>query len=86
MASLTAIDEQETADREMSRMVDALSTRQRQVLEGIVRGLPNKVIARELQLSVRTVESYRADLLKRLGVRSIAEAVRIALAAGVEGG
>jgi two-component system response regulator FixJ len=73
-------------DPEMARLVDALSRRQKQILEGIVRGQPNKIMAWELQLSIRTVESYRADLLRRLGVRSVAEAVRIALAAGMDGG
>ena len=72
------------ADREMRLLMEALSRRQRQVLDCIVRGLPNKLIAHELRLSVRTIESYRADLLRRLGVRSIAEAVRIALAGGLE--
>jgi two-component system response regulator FixJ len=87
VAELTALAERSrersSAHREMSHLVDALSKRQRQILDGIVRGHPNKTIARDLQLSVRTVESYRADLFKRLGVRTIAEAVRIGLAAGI---
>lgn len=90
LENLAVLDEQPSAQRpdsrEMVRLVEALSNRQRQILDGIVRGKPNKIIAWELQLSVRTVESYRADLLRRLGVRSIAEAVRIALAAGLDGG
>lgn len=72
-------------DRQTILRVEALTGRQRQVLGCIVRGLPNKLIAWELKLSVRTVECYRAELLKRLGVRSIAEAIRIALAAGLDG-
>jgi two-component system, LuxR family, response regulator FixJ len=66
-------------------LIDALPARQRQVLAGIASGNPNKIIAWEMGLSVRTVESYRAQLLGRLGVRSTAEAVRIALAAGSDG-
>jgi len=62
-----------------------LSERQRQVLAGIVDGRPNKVIAWELGLSVRTVEAYRAQLFERLGARTTADAVRIAVAAGVGG-
>ena len=62
-----------------------LSKRQRQVLAGIVRGLPNKVIAWELGLSVRTVEAYRAQLFERLGARNTADAVRLAIAAGFDG-
>jgi two-component system response regulator FixJ len=70
-------------DTEAVALVAALSGRQRQVLHGIVRGLQNKVIAYELQLSIRTVEAYRAQLLDRLGVRGTADLVRVAIAAGV---
>lgn len=64
-------------------LVDSLSARQRQVLLGILKGLPNKIIAFELDLSIRTIEAYRAQLLEKLGARGTAEAVRIALAAGM---
>jgi len=64
-------------------LVDGLSARQRQVLLGILKGLPNKVIAFELGLSIRTIEAYRAQLLEKLGARGTAEAVRIALTAGM---
>jgi two-component system response regulator FixJ len=64
-------------------LVDTLSARQRQVLLGILKGLPNKVIAFELGLSIRTIEAYRAQLLEKLGARGTAEAVRIALTAGM---
>ena len=65
--------------------LEELSTRQRQVLAGIVRGRANKVIAWELGLSIRTVEAYRAQLIDRLGARNTADAVRLALAAGFRG-
>lgn len=64
-------------------LVESLSSRQRQVLLGILKGLPNKIIAFELGLSIRTVEAYRAQLLDKLGARGTAEAVRIALTAGM---
>jgi DNA-binding NarL/FixJ family response regulator len=64
-------------------LIGDLSKRQRQVLAGIVRGCANKVIAWELGLSVRTVEAYRAQLFERLGARNAADAVRLALAAGI---
>ena len=70
-------------DPEAVALVEALSGRQRQVLNGIVRGQQNKVIAYELQLSIRTVEAYRAQLLARLGARGTADAVRVAIAAGI---
>lgn len=73
----------ESASREAVERVRTLSERQRQVLTGIVKGQPNKIIAYELDLSIRTVEAYRAQLLDKLGVRSTAEAVRIAIAAGL---
>jgi two-component system response regulator FixJ len=63
--------------------VDTLTTRQREVLKGVTLGEPSKVTAHRLNLSVRTVEAYRAQLFGRLGVRSIAEAVRIAVLAGM---
>lgn len=65
--------------------VATLTERQRGVLLGVMKGQANKVIAYELGLSVRTVESYRAQMLEKLGVRGTAEAVRIAIAAGLAG-
>jgi two-component system response regulator FixJ len=63
--------------------VAALSERQRAVLRGVLKGQPNKIIAWELGLSIRTVEAYRSQMLAKLGVRGTAEAVRVALAAGM---
>lgn len=74
----------QAASCESRALVDRLPVRQRQVLAGIVGGSPNKVIAWQLGLSVRTVEAYRAQLFSRLGARSTAEAVRIALVGGLE--
>lgn len=70
-------------DQEAAAKVALLSQRQRQVLLGILKGLPNKIIAFDLGLSIRTVEAYRAQLLDKLGVRGTAEAVRLAIAAGM---
>lgn len=72
--------------REAAELVDRLTKRQQQVLHGIARGEPSKVIAWKLGLSVRTVESYRAQVLARLRARNTADAVRIAIAAGIIGG
>jgi two-component system response regulator FixJ len=69
--------------QEAVALVETLSQRQRQVLQGILRGNQNKIIAFELGLSIRTIEAYRAQLLEKLGVRGTAEAVRLALAAGL---
>ena len=72
--------------REAAELVERLTKRQQQVLHGIARGEPNKIIAWKLGLSVRTVESYRAQVLARLRARNTADAVRIAIAAGIIGG
>jgi two-component system response regulator FixJ len=58
-----------------------LSPRERQVLEAIAIGRPSKLIAYDLGISVRTVEVHRAHMLDRLGVRNMAEAIRIAVMA-----
>jgi two-component system response regulator FixJ len=73
-------------DHEAARAVEQmgrLSPRERQVLDAIAVGRPNKLIAYDLGLSVRTVEVHRAHMLDRLGVRNIAEAIRIALMAAL---
>lgn len=60
-----------------------LSPRERDVLRGVVAGKINKVIAHELNISPRTVEVYRANLMAKTGARSVSELMRIALAAGL---
>ena len=66
-----------------SKRVARLSPRQRQVLEGLARGLLNKQIAWELQLSNKTVKMHRALMIERLGVKTSAEAIRVAIEAGL---
>jgi two-component system response regulator FixJ len=66
---------------EAAQRVAALSPRERQVLDALVSGHPNKVIAYELDISVRTVEVHRARMMERLGVRQLAEAIRLAVMA-----
>ncbi|TKD51593.1 response regulator transcription factor [Sphingomonas baiyangensis] len=65
--------------REAQAQIDRLSERERDVLAGMVLGLANKIIAYRLGLSVRTVETYRAHVMDKLAVRSLAEAVQIAI-------
>lgn len=64
--------------------LQALTPRERDVLDGLAQGLPNKTIAYDLGISPRTVEIHRANLMTKLGVRSLSEALRIAFAAGGE--
>lgn len=66
------------ATRNTSTM-DRLSPRERQVLQGIVAGKTNKLIARDLGISHRTVEAHRARLMMKSGADSVADLVRIAL-------
>jgi len=75
---------------ERRRMIEArdrissLSTREREVLEWLSEGSSNKVIARELDISPRTVEIHRANMMSKLGARHAAEAVRLRLEAKLE--
>lgn len=57
-----------------------LTERERQVLSGVVAGLPNKTIAYDLQISPRTVEVYRANVMTKMQAKSLPELVGMALA------
>ena len=72
-----------TGDRARNAVVrlQALTARERDVLNGLADGLPNKTIAYDLGISPRTVEIHRANLMAKLGARSLSEALRIAFAA-----
>ena len=65
------------------RRLEALSPREQDVLAGVVAGKVNKVIAHELEISPRTVEIYRANLMAKTGARNFSELMRIALSAGL---
>lgn len=60
----------------------SLSSREREVLEGLVAGKPNKIIAFDLGISPRTVEIYRANVMTKTGAGSLSDLVRMALLAG----
>lgn len=62
----------------------ALTRREREVLQGLRAGLANKMIARWLGLSPRTVEAYRAGMMTKLAARSLTEALRIAADGGLQ--
>jgi two-component system response regulator FixJ len=84
-----AVDRLGSREREASAIkaareqIEALTPRERDVLLGLIDGKANKIIAFELDISPRTVEIYRANLMDKLQVRSVAETVRIAFAAGL---
>lgn len=66
-------------------VLGALSAREREVLDGLAQGYPNKTIAYDLGISARTVEVHRANVMAKLGARSLSDALRIAFAAGLGG-
>ncbi|HEY8380528.1 MAG TPA: response regulator FixJ [Microvirga sp.] len=67
---------------EVRARVRSLSERERQVLDGLISGKANKVIAHDLGISPRTVEIYRANLMTKMQAGSLSELVRLALLAG----
>jgi two-component system response regulator FixJ len=71
------------ASAEASVRLAALTARERDVLEGMVLGRPNKLIAFDLGIATRTVEVHRANLMEKLSVRSLSDVLRIAFAAGL---
>lgn len=85
-AALAGAETREAPDaarRTAEERLSQLSPRERDVLGGVVEGKLNKQIAFELEISPRTVEIYRANLMTKTGARNVAELMRIALAAGL---
>jgi two-component system response regulator FixJ len=72
----------ETITREVAERVATLSPRERQVMDGLVAGLSNKAIAREYDISPRTIEVYRANVMTKMQAGSLSELVRLAMRAG----
>jgi two-component system response regulator FixJ len=76
-----AKDEQVT--RDIAARIDSLSPRERQVMEGLIAGLSNKMIARNYEISPRTIEVYRANVMTKMQAGSLSELVRLAMRAGL---
>lgn len=68
---------------EAERRLSALTAREMEVLHGLVAGLPNKLMAEQLAVSIRTVEMHRANLMEKLDVKTLADVLRVAFRAGV---
>ena len=85
----SALDRNAKTGRQRLEAVDAavqlaaLTVRERDVLDGMVLGRPNKLIAYDLRIATRTVEVHRASLMEKLGARSLSDVLRIAFAAGL---
>lgn len=85
-AALDRLSHKERREKESAEVlarVETLSQRERQVLEGLVAGRPNKTIAYDLELSPRTVEVHRANVMTKMAAASLSDLVRMALMAGL---
>ena len=85
----TALAQNETGSKsgaltaEMAARVTSLTQRERQVMQGLITGQSNKTIAREYDISPRTVEVYRANVMTKMQANSLSELVRFAIRAGI---
>jgi len=68
---------------DIASRIASLSPRERQVLDGLVAGLSNKLIARDYDISPRTIEVYRANVMTKMQASSISELVRFAIRGGL---
>jgi two-component system, LuxR family, response regulator FixJ len=84
LSRLTTPSEEDPAKAAATAKLALLSSRELQVLQGLLGGLPNKSIAYDLGISPRTVEIHRARLMDKTGARSLSGLIRLALAAGVQ--
>ena len=73
----------EAVAQDIAARVASLSPRERQVMEGLIAGLSNKLIAREYDISPRTIEVYRANVMTKMQANSLSELVRLAMRAGM---
>ncbi len=73
----------EVVTQEIAARVATLSPRERQVMDGLIAGLSNKLIARDYDISPRTIEVYRANVMTKMQANSLSELVRLAMRAGL---
>jgi two-component system response regulator FixJ len=85
LARVRKDSERDSAASEVRNRLKLLSERERQVLQGLVAGKPNKIIAYDLGISPRTVEIYRANVMTKMQADSLSALVRMALLAGAQG-
>ena len=73
----------ESTRKELMERFDLLTPKERDVLDFVVAGDPNKVIARRLGVSIRTIENHRHKIFQKLEADSVAELVRMAMTTGI---
>jgi two-component system response regulator FixJ len=73
----------EAVAQDIAARVASLSPRERQVMDGLIAGLSNKLIARDYDISPRTIEVYRANVMTKMQANSLSELVRLAMRAGL---
>ena len=73
----------EVAAADATILLAALTPRERDVLDGMIAGRPNKLIAFDLAIATRTVEVHRANLMEKLSARSLSDVLRLAFSAGL---
>jgi two-component system, LuxR family, response regulator FixJ len=73
----------ETLTQDIVARIATLSPRERQVMNGLIAGLSNKLIARDYDISPRTIEVYRANVMTKMQASSLSELVRLAMRAGL---
>lgn len=83
LARLDDLEGRATRAQDAAATIAGLTAREQDVLRGMANGLPNKTIAFDLGISPRTVEVHRANLMAKLQVKSLSEALRLAFAAGL---
>jgi FixJ family two-component response regulator len=71
------VRERRARQAELAGRFAALTGREREVMQRVVEGKPNKVIAEELEISVRTVEFHRANLMEKIGAPSVAALIQL---------
>src|SRR3981189_501113 len=73
----------EAVTLDIASRIATLSPRERQVMDGLIAGLSNKLIARDYDISPRTIEVYRANVMTKMQANSLSELVRLAMRAGI---
>jgi len=83
LSGATERHKNEAMAADIASRIASLSPRERQVLDGLVAGLSNKLIARDYDISPRTIEVYRANVMTKMQASSVSELVRFAIRGGI---